>query len=86
MSAGPLRRTAAALGLLGLLPIAYLLIVGAITPEEAALRAVAVAVAVVLVGRLARVVLTRMLHRMERRGREVAEHPDGAHARLGNSP
>lgn len=86
MSAGPLRRTAATLGLLGLLPIAYLLIVGAITPEEAALRAVAVAVVVVAVGRAARVVLTRMLRRMERRGHDAAGRPGDAHARLGNSP
>lgn len=81
MSAGPLRRTAATLGLLALVPIAVLLITGGITPEEAAGRAVAVAVAVVLVGRAARMVLTRLVRRMERRGWENGAHPDGGSVR-----
>jgi NhaP-type Na+/H+ or K+/H+ antiporter len=81
MSAGPLRRTTAGLGLVGLVPIALLLATGAITPEEAAMRAVAVAVAVVVVGRVAHAILTRLLRRMERRGRGADARHEGPHVR-----
>lgn len=73
MSTGPLRRVTGMIGLIALVPIALMLVAGAITPEEAALRALAVAVVVLLVGNVIRVVLTRMLYRVERRAEDRAE-------------
>lgn len=67
MNVGPLRRITAATGLLALAPVTWLLITGALSPEEAALRAVVVVVVVVVLGHAARAVLTRLLHRVERR-------------------
>jgi hypothetical protein len=67
MSAGPLRRAIGLLGLLALAPVLLQLALGTITPEDAALRALAIAVVVVGLGRLAQLVLTRLLHRVERR-------------------
>lgn len=67
MNVGPLRRITAATGLLALAPITWLLITGALSPEVAALRAVVVVVVVVILGHAARAVLTRLLHRVERR-------------------
>lgn len=65
MSAGPLRRTMAVLGLVALAPVAWLLATGALTPEAAALKAGAVLVAVLVLGNLARLVLTGVLHTVE---------------------
>jgi hypothetical protein len=67
MSAGPLRRTTGIVGLVALLPVLFLLAAGSITPEDAALRALAIAAVVVLLGNVARVVLTHLLRRVERR-------------------
>jgi hypothetical protein len=67
MSAGPLRRTTGIVGLVALLPVLVLLAAGTITPEDAALRALAIAAVVVLLGNAARVVLTHLLRRVERR-------------------
>jgi hypothetical protein len=66
MSAGPLRRVTAMVGLLALAPIAGMILYGTLSPEEAALRAVLVVGAVVLVGNLARVVLEQLLERVEK--------------------
>ena len=66
MSAGPLRQITAMLGLLALAPIAILVLTSALSPEEAALRAIVVVVAVLVVGNIARAVLTQMLYRVER--------------------
>lgn len=52
MNPGPLRRLVGTIGLLALLPIAWQLFVGGLDPAAAAVRAVAVLVVVVLVGRL----------------------------------
>lgn len=52
MTPGPLRRLIGAVGLVVLAPIAYRLVEGSMSPVDAALRAVATLVAVVLVGRL----------------------------------
>ena len=52
MTPGPLRRLIGAIGLVVLAPIAYRLVEGSMSPVDAALRAVATLVAVVLVGRL----------------------------------
>lgn len=67
MSAGPLRRIVAVLGLVALAPVAAMLVTGALTPEEAALRAVVIGVVTIAIGNLARSVVTSLLHRMERR-------------------
>ena len=66
MSPGPLRRITAAIALLAVAPIAAMLLTAAITPQEAAARAIMVAVVVLLVGNLVRLVLTQLLHRVER--------------------
>lgn len=90
MNVGPLRRITAATGLLTLAPITWLLITGALSPEAAALRAVVVVVVVVVLGHAARAVLTRLLHRVERRAsdrpspegaRGDDRHDGGSHAR-----
>lgn len=72
MSIGPLRRVTASVGLLALAPIAGMLVTDALTPEAAALRATVVLLAVVAVGNGARLVLTRLLQRIERRSEDAA--------------
>lgn len=67
MTVGPLRRITAAVGLLALVPITWLLATGSLTPEEAAVRAIIVAVVVVVIGNVLRNILTRMLRHVERR-------------------
>lgn len=66
MSAGPLRRTTGSVGLLALSPIAAMLVMGSLTPEVAALRALAVLAAVVAVGNLARWLLATIVGALER--------------------
>lgn len=70
MSAGPLRRIVAVIGLAALAPVAIMLVTGAITPEEAALRALAVGLVVVVIGNVVRQVVTAMLRRVERRAED----------------
>lgn len=65
MSVGPLRRVVASAGLLALLPVAWLLAQGALTPEVALRRAGVVLVVVLLIGNVARAVLTVMLRHVE---------------------
>jgi hypothetical protein len=83
MSAGPLRRVAAAVGLVALVPIASMLVQGALTPEEAAQRAVVVGLVVIVLGNLARRVVAGVLSRVERRsggdlrGRQAVTDPLG---------
>lgn len=67
MSASPLRRTFAVLGMLALIPILALMATGAITPMDAAIRALSVWLAVVVLGRIARAFLAGALRRVERR-------------------
>jgi len=66
MSPGPLRRITAAIALLALAPIAAMLLTSAITPQEAAARAIMVVAVVLLVGNLVRIIITQLLHRVER--------------------
>ena len=66
MSAGPLRRASGVLGLVALVPVLLQLAAGTLTPQDAALRAAVVGLVAVLLGNVARVVLTRTLHRVER--------------------
>lgn len=73
MSPGPLRQITAAIGLLAMAPIAVMLLTKALTPQEAAARAVVVVLAVVLVGNLVRVIITQLLNRVERDLPDVAE-------------
>lgn len=79
MTAGPLRRITSAIGLIALVPVALLLITGQLTPEAAVLRAGMVLIAVVALGRVARVLLTTLLRRVERRfgGQEHRTPPEG---------
>ena len=75
LSPGPLRRITAAIGLLAMAPIAVMVLTAALTPQEAALRAVVLVLAVLLVGNLVRAIITQLLHRVERELPDVvAEH------------
>ena len=67
MSAGPLRRAIGLAGLIALVPLLIQLAAGSVTPEDAAVRGLVVAAAVVVLGRTAQFVLTAQLRRMERR-------------------
>ena len=84
LSPGPLRRITAAIGLLAMVPIAVMVLTAALTPQEAALRAVVLVLAVLLVGNLVRVIITQLLHRVERELPDVvAEHAMPAAATSG---
>lgn len=76
MTIGPLRRSVASLGLLALVPIAWLLATGALSPEEAALRALIVTLVIVALGRVLGAVLTRQLRRLERRATDRRQDDD----------
>lgn len=78
MSVGPLRRLTAGIGLLAMAPIAAMLIMDALTPEAAAMRALMIALAVLFVGNSARMVLTRLLRRVEKRASASADGVDDA--------
>ena len=73
MSPGPLRRITAAIGLLAMAPIAMMMFTSALTPQEAAMRAVVLVLAVLLVGNLVRVIITQLLNRVERELPDVVE-------------
>jgi len=77
MNIGPLRRITAVVGLLALVPITWQLATGALTPEVAAIRAIIVAVVVVVMGNTFRAILIHMLHRVERRSDERVEEASG---------
>jgi hypothetical protein len=81
MSASPLRRTFAVLGMVALIPILALMATGAITPMDAAIRALCVWLAVVVLGRIARAFLAGALRRVERRAGDL-EHLDDDHVGL----
>ena len=65
MTGGPLARATGVMGLLALVPIVVQLAAGSVTPEQAAARAIAVAVVVVAVGRVASMVVRSTLRRVE---------------------
>lgn len=73
MSAGPLRRIIGILGLLALAPVAIGLAAGTLAAADAALRAVAVGIVFVGVGRLATAVVAATARRVEADIRVVAE-------------
>lgn len=52
MSVGPLRRSIGALGLLALVPVAGMMLLGTLTPVDAAQRAMTITVALLMIGRL----------------------------------
>lgn len=78
MSPGPLRRITATVGLLAMAPIAVMLLTSALTPQEAAIRAIVLVLAVVLVGNLVRIILTQLLYRVERDLPDLAEDASAA--------
>lgn len=53
MSIGPLRRSIGALGLLAMLPVAAMLILGALEPVDAARRSLVTLIGLLVLGRLA---------------------------------
>jgi hypothetical protein len=65
VTAGPLRRIVGVLGLIALSPIAFALATGTLGVEDAATRALAVGAAVMVVGRLARLVVSATARRFE---------------------
>lgn len=66
MSSGPLRQVIGAVGLLGLLPTAWLLAAGALTPVQAAVRAVVTLLGVIVVGRVVAWWLSSIARNLER--------------------
>jgi hypothetical protein len=78
MSTGPLRRAIGLAGLLALAPVLLQLAAGSLTPQDAALRGLAVAATVVLLGRLAQRALILQLRRMERRQGDAGADDEGA--------
>lgn len=74
MSVGPIRRSVAIIGLLALIPIAWQLVVGGLDAEQAALRALIVAVVVFVLGKVASLVVSRLLYRVERRASDRREN------------
>lgn len=65
MNTGPLRRATGLLGLVALAPIAFQFATGALAPQAAAARALAIAVVTVAVGRAIQVVVRSTLRRFE---------------------
>ncbi len=65
MTVGPLRRVIGILGLIALAPIALSLAAGTVAPEDAAMRAIAVGLVVVVLGRVAKVLLSATARRFE---------------------
>lgn len=66
MSVGPLRRLTGAIGLMALVPISTSVITDRIDVTTAALRAAAVLLAVVMLGRIANWTLSRLAATIER--------------------
>ncbi|MEX1163762.1 MAG: hypothetical protein WEB03_09285 [Nitriliruptor sp.] len=66
MTIGPLRRTIGVVGLIALAPLAWLLATGAVSPVDAATRAVLTVVALTLIGRIAGMGVDRMAASLER--------------------
>ena len=79
MSAGPVSRAAGALGLAALIPTSYQLAMGTLSPLDAAVRAGATFLAVLMVGRFVRWWLAAIATSFERAGvdasREAADAP-----------
>lgn len=71
MSPGPLRRLLGALGLLALAPVAMRLVDGSISPMDAAMRAIATLIVVVIIGRLFGVWLRQVAHTYEQQQGQV---------------
>jgi hypothetical protein len=72
MSPGPLRRVLGAIGLLLLAPVALRLVDGSLEPFDAAVRAVATLLAVVVVGRLLSAWLATVAHGYDTQQQEDA--------------
>ena len=73
MRAGPLRRLIAGFGLLTLLPIAWMVINGDLSPAAAGIRAGIVFGVVLLIGRIADLVLNAAAQSFERRAVATAQ-------------
>lgn len=84
MSPGPLRRLLGALGLLVLAPVAIRLVDGSISPMDAALRAAATLIIVMVVGRLFGVWLRQVAHSYERR-QVPADYGSGMNGEVGEA-
>lgn len=78
MSPGPLRRLLGAIGLVMLAPIALRLVDGSMSPVDAALRAAATLLAVVVVGRLLGSWLGQVAHTYDRRASSARARADEA--------
>lgn len=80
MSVGPLRRLTGAVGLIALLPTAWLLATNAITLTDAAVRMIVTLVVVVAVGRLIGMVVGGLAGSFERDEEAAAEAQEGVPA------
>lgn len=83
MSVGPLRRLTGAVGLVALVPTAWLLATNAITLTDAALRAGVTLVVVVAAGRLVGWVVGGLAGSFEREGDEAVPAGDAVHGASG---
>lgn len=71
MSAGPLRTFVASIGLIALVPIAWMVVHGDLAPVDAGIRAAVVLGAVLVVGRIVDMVLSALAASLERRAVEA---------------
>lgn len=85
MSPGPLRRLLGALGLLALAPVAIRLVDGSISPMDAAMRAMATLIVVVIIGRLFGVWLRQVAYSYERQGQVANGDGPNLNSEVGES-
>lgn len=85
MSPGPLRRLLGALGLVALAPVAIRLVDGSVSPMDAAMRAMATLIVVVIIGRLFGVWLRQVAYSYERQGQVANDARPGLNSEVGES-
>ncbi len=83
MSPGPLRRLLGALGLLALAPVAVRLVDGSVSPMDAAMRALATLVVVMVIGRLFGVWLRQVAYSYEQQGQVTVGSNPGVNSEVG---
>lgn len=86
MSVGPLRRLSGALGLVALSPVALRLAEGAMDPVDAAVRAIATLVVVLLVGRVLGTWIGRVAASYDRPDDAVRRGPVGGGSASASRP
>ncbi|HEY8340501.1 MAG TPA: hypothetical protein VIK95_11555 [Egibacteraceae bacterium] len=79
MSAGPVQRAMGAVGLVALAPTAVMLVTEAITPADAAVRAVATVAGILLLSRLVDLWFRSVAGSLEREAERAAEERPADH-------